>query len=501
MDLIYQYSLSFLSIFLAYKLYKKFTIKLPPGPPRWSVVDSLYDVDLVRQYGPIVSVWFRSSLNVIVSNSELAKEVLKENDQVLSDRPKNGCIGNYSNNGNGLVWANYGPHFVKLKHICMVELFSSKRLEALRHIREDEVIVMVGSIFKDCTDPENKGKSLLVKKYLEGVTFNNITRLTLGKRFENEEGIMDEQGLKFKSILEDGLKLDNFRGVMDQVSWLQWVMSFGIKSSTKRTSVRDSLIKQIMVEHRLNLQKSGEEAGNQHFVDALVTLQEKYNLNDDIIVGLLWDMIVMGIDTIAASVEWALAELIKTSRLQKKAQDELDRVIGPDRVMTEWDYSNLPYLRCIVKETLRLHPPTPFLIPHKAHTHVKIGPYDIPKGSTVLVNGRAISRDPSIWKSPLEFRPERFMEEDVDLKGHDFRLLPFGSGRRVCPGAQLGFNLVTSILGHLLHHFNWAPADGLMPEDIDMGEKMGLLAQMNTPLEAFATPRLPRFLYKSMVEM
>ncbi|KAL9233840.1 hypothetical protein vseg_008785 [Gypsophila vaccaria] len=496
MDLIYQYSLSFLSIFLAYKLYKSLTTRLPPGPPRCGPVHSLYDIGLVGQYGPVISVWFRSRLNVIVSSSELAKEVLKENDKALSDRPRSGSMGN------GLVWANYGPHFVKLKHICMVELFSSKRLESLRHIREDEVITMVGSIYKDFTNPENKGKSLIIKKYLEAVTFNNITRLTFGKKFENEEGIMDEQGLKFKAILANGLKLDdNFTKVMDQVSWLQWALSFGMKGSTKHACLRDNFIKQFIVEHRLNLQKSGDEVGNQDFVDALVTLQEKYDLNDDVIVGLLWDMIVMGMDTIATSVEWALAELIKNSRLQKKAQDELDRVIGQDRVMTEWDYSNLPYLRCIVKESLRLHPPTPFLIPHKAHTHVKIGPYDIPKGSTVLVNTWAISRDPSIWKSPLEFRPERFMEEDVDLKGHDFRLLPFGSGRRVCPGAQLGFNLVTSILGHLLHHFNWAPADGLMPEDIDMGQNMGLLAQMRTPLEAFAIPRLPQFLYKTSVEM
>ncbi|KAK7286649.1 hypothetical protein RJT34_21794 [Clitoria ternatea] len=142
--------------------------------------------------------------------------------------------------------------------------------------------------------------------------------------------------------------------------------------------------------------------------------------------------------------------------------------------MSEIDFSNLPYLQCVAKEAMRLHPPTPLMLPHRANANVKIGGYDIPKGSNVHVNVWAVARDSVVWKDPLEFRPERFLEEDVDIKGHDFRLLPFGAGRRVCPGAQLGINLVTSMLGHLLHHFWWAPPEGIKSEDIDMGENPGL---------------------------
>lgn len=112
------------------------------------------------------------------------------------------------------------------------------------------------------------------------------------------------------------------------------------------------------------------------------------------------------------------------------------------------------------------------------------------------MNVWAIARDPAVWNSPLEFRPERFLEEDVDMKGHDFRLLPFGAGRRVCPGAQLGINLVTSMLGHLLHHFVWTPPQGTKPEEIDMSENPGLVTYMSTPVQAVATPRLPSELYK-----
>lgn len=207
-------------------------------------------------------------------------------------------------------------------------------------------------------------------------------------------------------------------------------------------------------------------------------------------------MITAGMDTTAISVEWAMAELIKNPRVQEKVQEELDRVIGFERVMTEPDFPNLPYLQCVAKEALRLHPPTPLMLPHKATSNVKVGGYDIPKGSNVHVNVWAIARDPAVWKDPLEFRPERFMEEDVDIKGHDFRLLPFGAGRRVCPGAQLGINLAQSMLGHLLHHFRWTPPDGLKAEEIDMSENPGLVTYMRTPLEAVPTPRLPKHLYK-----
>lgn len=207
-------------------------------------------------------------------------------------------------------------------------------------------------------------------------------------------------------------------------------------------------------------------------------------------------MITAGMDTTAISVEWAMAEVIKNPRVQQKAQEELDRVIGVERVMTETDFSNLHYLQCVAKEALRLHPPTPLMLPHKANANVKIGGYDIPKGSIVHVNVWAVARDPAVWKDPLEFRPERFLEEDVDMKGHDYRLLPFGAGRRVCPGAQLGINLVTSMLGHLLHHFSWSPSDGMKPEDIDLSESPGMVTYMKSPLQAVATPRLPSHLYK-----
>ncbi|KAI9161681.1 hypothetical protein LWI28_019678 [Acer negundo] len=494
---------SIIFIFLAYKLHQRLRFKLPPGPRPWPIVGNLHHIkpvkfrcfaDWAQAYGPIISVWFGSSLNIIVSNTDLAKQVLKEHDQQLADRYRSRASARFSRDGQDLIWADYGPHYVKVRKVCTLELFSSKRLEALRPIREDEVTAMVESIFNDCTALQNNGKSVMVRKHLGAVAFNNITRLAFGKRFVNSEGVMDKQGDELKAIVSTGVKIGGSLTMAEHIPWLRWMFPLKEEAFTKNGDRRDRFSRAIMEEHTLARQNSG--GAKQHFVDALLTLQDKYDLSEDTIIGLLWDMITAGADTTAITVEWAMAELIKNPRVQQKAQEELDRVIGFERVMTESDFSNLPYLQSIAKEGLRLHPPTPLMLPHRANANVKIGGYDIPKGSNVHVNVWAIARDPAVWKDPLEFRPERFFEEDVDMKGHDFRLLPFGAGRRVCPGAQLAINLVTSMLGHLLHHFTWTPPEGVKPEDMDMSENPGLVTFMRTPLQAVAIPRLPSQLYK-----
>ncbi|KAE8077280.1 hypothetical protein FH972_015855 [Carpinus fangiana] len=169
----------------------------------WPIVGNLFEIKPVRfrcfaewthAYGPIISVWFGSTLNVVVSNSGLAEEVVKKHDQKLANRHRSRSAAKFSRDGKDLIWADYGPHYVKVRKVCTLELFSPKRLKALRPIREDEVTAMVESIFNHCTNPDNYGKSFLVKKYLGAVASNNITRLAFGKRFMNAEGVMEEQG-------------------------------------------------------------------------------------------------------------------------------------------------------------------------------------------------------------------------------------------------------------------------------------------------------------------
>nr|WEX29781.1 p-coumarate 3-hydroxylase [Ligustrum robustum] len=499
-------SLIFLSvslIFIAYKLLNRLRFKLPPGPRPLPVVGNLYDIKpvLVRcftewsqVYGPIFSVYLGSHLNVVVNNAELAKEVLKDNDQQLANRNRTRTIEKFSKNGMDLIWADYGPHYVKVRKLCTLELFSAKRIDALRPIREDEVTSMVESIFKDCSSPEKKGKALMLREYLGMMAFLHVTRLTFGKRFMNNEGVIDGQGQELKGILNDAIKLGTKKSLAEYLPWFRFLFKAENEALAEHDSRADHFTKKIMEEHSIARKKTGDTKN--HFVDALLTLQKQYDLSQDTIIGLLWDMISAGMDTTTITVEWAIAELVRNPRVQKKIQEELDQVVGTERLMTEADISNLPYLQCVIKECFRMHPPTPLLLPHKANVNVKIGGYDIPKGATVSVNVWALARDPAVWKDPHEFRPEQFFEMDVDMKGTDYRLLPFGSGRRICPGAQLAINLVTSMVGHMMHNFTWAPPAGVRVEDIDMMEQPGLVTYMKTPLEAVPTPRLAAHLFR-----
>ncbi|KAJ8420000.1 hypothetical protein Cgig2_007820 [Carnegiea gigantea] len=303
MDPIHQYLLSLLLPFLAYKLYKKLTLRLPPGPFPWPILGNIYNMspvlfrcfaDWAGFYGPIISVWFGSTLNVVVSSSELAREVLKENDQQLANRHRFRSAANFSKDGKDLLWADYGPHYVKMRAVCTVELFSPKRLEALRPIREDEATSMVESIFKNCTNPENKGKSLVVKRYLESVVFNNITRLALGKRFDSMEGVKgNEQGSELKAIAANWFKLGPSLALAEHIPWLRWMFPAFHKeeeeeaSFAKDRAMMDELVKQIIEEHAIECEKSGGEAKKHHFVDALLSVKEEYDLCDDTIISLL----------------------------------------------------------------------------------------------------------------------------------------------------------------------------------------------------------------------
>ncbi|CAI0420678.1 unnamed protein product [Linum tenue] len=181
-----------------------------------------------------------------------------------------------------------------------------------------------------------------------------------------------------------------------------------------------------------------------------------------------------------------MTELLRNSNTLAKAKKELDQIIGKDNHLKESDVPRLPYLTAIVKETLRLHPPTPLLLPRKATTDVEIHGFTIPKGARILVNVWAIGRDSTTWDDPNSFMPERFLGSKVDVKGNSFELLPFGAGRRICPGQSLALRMLHMMLGSLVHGFDWELPDGLKPEMLDMEEKFGLTLQRAKPL--FAVP-------------
>ncbi|XP_015158425.1 geraniol 8-hydroxylase-like isoform X2 [Solanum tuberosum] len=200
------------------------------------------------------------------------------------------------------------------------------------------------------------------------------------------------------------------------------------------------------------------------------------------------DLFAGGTDSPTTTIEWAMAEILRKPEIMKKVRVELAKVVGKGKPVEESNIPKLPYLQFIVKETLRLHPPTPFLIPRKVEQDVKLCNYIIPKGSLVLVNVWAIGRDPTFWKDPLVFKPERFQTLEVDMQGQDFALIPFGAGRRICPGLPLTLRLVPIMLGSLLNSFNWKLEANIEPKDLDMEETFSFISSKAHPLRVIPSP-------------
>jgi typhasterol/6-deoxotyphasterol 2alpha-hydroxylase len=170
-------------------------------------------------------------------------------------------------------------------------------------------------------------------------------------------------------------------------------------------------------------------------------------------------------------------------------------VIGQDRWVEEKDMPNLPYIKAILKESLRLHPVTPLLVPRKTREDCKVAGYDIPEDTRILVSVWSIGRDPKLWDKPLEFLPERFIGSEIDIKGNNYELLPFGSGRRMCPGYSLGRKIMESSLANLLHGFSWELPNGMPKDELKMDEVFGLTTCLKTPLVVVPKPKLAVKMY------
>ena len=199
---------------------------------------------------------------------------------------------------------------------------------------------------------------------------------------------------------------------------------------------------------------------------------------------MLQDLFVAGTDTTSSTLEWAMAELLHNPEKLLKARVELLQTIGKDKQVKESDITRLPFLQAVVKETFRLHPVVPFLIPHRVEEDTDIDGLTVPKNAQVLVNAWAIGRDPNIWENPNSFVPERFLELDMDVKGQNFELIPFGAGRRICPGLPLATRMVHLMLASLIHSCDWKLEDGITPENMNMEDRFGITLQKAQPLKA-----------------
>ncbi|XP_034225112.1 trimethyltridecatetraene synthase-like [Prunus dulcis] len=479
-------------------------LKFPPGPKPWPVIGNLNHIGplphqslhkLSQIYGPIMQLKFGSYPVVIASSAEMAKQFLRTHDHIFASRPQT-AAGKYTTyNYSNLTWAPHGPYWRQGRKIYLSHLFSSKILDSVEYIRVEENRAFLSRL---CA---LSGKPTMLKEHLSRLTLSIISRIVLGKKYfsvsESEISIVTLE--EFQEMLDELFLLN---GVLNIGDWIPWVQFFDLQGFVKRMKALkkkfDRFHDHVFDEHRAKKEGVKDFVPND-MVDLLLQLAEdpdiEVKLNYDSVKGFTQDLIAGGTDTSATTVEWAMSELMKQPHLIEKATEELDRVIGRGRWVEEKDIPQLPYIDAIMKETMRMHPVAVMLAPHLALEDCNVGGYDICKGTRVFVNTWSMGREPSQWDAPDEFNPDRFLGRSIDVKGQNFELLPFGSGRRMCPGYSLGLKMIRSSLANLLHGFNWKLPGNMKPEDLSMEEVFGLATPRKFPLVAVVEPRLPAHLY------
>ncbi|XP_028763227.1 flavonoid 3'-monooxygenase [Neltuma alba] len=476
--------------------------KLPPGPRPWPIIGNLNLIGplphqsihaLSQKYGPIMHVWFGTKPVVVGSSVELARDFLKTHDAALAGRPKFSA-GKYTTyNYSDITWSQYGPYWRQARKMCLTELFSAKRLESYEYIRREELRAVLKELYYSAN------KTIVLKDHLSTLSLNVISRMVLGKRYleKSQNAIVSPE--EFKKMLDELFLLNGVLNIGDFIPWIHFLDLQGYVRRMKALSKKFNRFMEHVLDEHNERRRGNPDYVAKDMVDVLLQLADDPTLEVKLerhgIKAFTQDLIAGGTESSAVTVEWAISELLRKPEIFKKATEELDRVIGRERWVEEKDVPNLPYINAIAKETMRLHPVAPMLVPRMAREDVKVAGYDIPKGTQILVNTWTIGRDPAVWENPNDFEPERFLTKNIDVKGHDFELLPFGAGRRMCPGYPLGIKVIQASLANMLHGFHWRLKDGMKKEDLSMEEIFGLSTPKKFPLETVVQPRLAPHLY------
>lgn len=417
--------------------------------------------------------------NLIVSTPSAAEAVLRTHDHVFASRPHN-AFADTLLDGVDIAFAPYGEFWRQMRKLVTTHLLSTKKVLSLRHGREEEVRLVMAKIHEAAA----AGVAVDMSRLLAAYT-NDIACRAVSGKFFREEG----RNELFREVIDGnvaafgGFNPQDYFPSLAKVDMLSRVLFSKMHRLRKRW---DELLDRIIDEHAskapLQQQHEDQEAD---FVDVLLRHQHEYSLTRQHIKAILIDMFVAGTDTSYVVLEFAMAELMRNPQLMAKLQAEVrDNTPKDQQMVTEDDLAGMPYLKAVLKETVRLHPPLPLLLPHLTVEKCVINGLTIPAETRVIINVWAIGRDTGSWEDADKFVPERFEDNTAapDFKGRDFQLLPFGGGRRICPGITFGMATVEIMLANLVYCYNWEPPVGMKHEDIDMTDVFGMTVRRKQKL-------------------
>ncbi|KAF5470323.1 hypothetical protein F2P56_010843, partial [Juglans regia] len=455
--------------------------KLPPGPIPVPVFGNWLQVgddlnhrnltDMAKKFGDIFLLRMGQRNLVVVSSPDLAKEVLHTQGVEFGSRTRNVVFDIFTGKGQDMVFTVYGEHWRKMRRIMTVPFFTNKVVQQHRFGWEDEAAGVVEELKKT---PEASTTGIVIRRRLQLMMYNNMYRIMFHRRFESVD---DPLFVKLRALNGERSRLaQSFEyNYGDFIPILRPFLRGYLKICKEVKERRLQLFKDYFIDERKKLSstKATDNEGLKCAMDHILDAEKKGEINEDNVLYIVENINVAAIETTLWSIEWGLAELVNHPRVQKKLQQELDKVLGPGVQVTEPDIQNLPYLQAVVKEVLRLRMAIPLLVPHMNLNEAKLGGYDIPAESKILVNAWWLANNPAHWKKPEEFRPERFLEEEsqVEANGNDFRFLPFGVGRRSCPGIILALPILGITLGRMVQNFELLPPPG--QSKLDTTEKGG----------------------------
>ncbi|XP_068665004.1 cytochrome P450 71A1-like [Aristolochia californica] len=462
--------------------------RLPPGPPQFPIIGNLHQLRnfthrslwlLSKKHGPLMYLKLGSVPTVVVSSAKMAREVMKTHDLEFCSRPPLLPCKKLFYNLLDVSFAPYGHYWREMRKICILELFSAKKVQSFRFMRDEEVAKMIhGLSTLSSSSSSSSSEASNLTEMLITFTNNIVCRAAFGKSYH--EGNRDEKIRLHGAIKEAEIVLGSFC-VTDIWPWLWWIdVLTGTRGRLEKNfGVLDSFLEKVIQEH---LDHSGLKPEQEDLTDVLLRVQRDLHLTRNHVKAIIMDILLAGTGTTSTSVLWAMTELVRNPLAMQKAQSEVRRVVGRKVKVDESDIHHLDYLQSVLKETLRLHPPAPLLLPRETVQDCKIDGYDIPLKARVFVNSFAVGQQNEFWENPEIFHPERFENESIDYKGQDFQLIPFGSGRRGCPGMYFAMVTMEIALANLLYSFDWKLPDGMTREEIDMNESFGLVVSKETPL-------------------
>ncbi|XP_072974341.1 cytochrome P450 76M5-like [Typha angustifolia] len=473
-------------LYLLLSLLKRRPSTLPPGPTALPILGNLFDLDssllhrslarLAKTHGPVLTLKLGLTTTIVISSRNSAREALQKKDRAISARWVPDVAHVIGHSERSIVWLpTSNPSWKQLRSISATYLFSQRSLEVSRHLRHQKVRELVDYVRL------RTGRTIDVGYVVYGTMINLLSNALFSVDVVD---LNNESSQGFRELISGLVEVSGTPNISDIFPFLSALDLQGMRR--RCAAMLKKFYKAIddIIEERMRSSKCGVEKFRGDFLDSLLQRHAKSELSRQEIVSLLADLFAAGTDTSSITIQWAMAELLRHPNVLSRARSEMQELVG-SKQLTESDIPRLPYLQAVVKEVMRLHPAGPLLLPHMvAESDVELCGYHLPRGARVLVNAWAVMRDPEVWPDPEAFKPERFLDPDSDLQGRDFGFLPFGSGRRSCPGAPMATRMVPLVLGSLLHKFDWMLPEGVGPGDVDLSEKFGAALSMAVGLKA-----------------